>query len=62
MLACERVLSHALDGKMRDTLELCLLNNVMGGGALDGKSFAYENRLATSGDETTVRSTWFESR
>ena len=62
MMTCERILSHGLDGKFRDILELCLLNNVLGGGSLDGKAFAYQNRLATSGEDSTIRMPWFESK
>lgn len=58
-MVAERILSHGLDGKIRDVLELSLLNNVLGGGALDGRSFSYENQLATCADRTTIRKSWF---
>lgn len=60
MMTAERLLSHHLDGKVRDTMELCLYNAVLGGGSLDGKAFAYANKLATYGDETAIRNDWFE--
>ena len=60
-MTCERVLSYRLDGKLRDTLELSLHNNVLGGVSLDGMAFAYENRLATCDDESTIRKPWFDS-
>ncbi len=60
MMTAERLLSHRLDGKVRDTMELCLYNAVLGGGSLDGKAFAYANKLATYGDETAIRNDWFE--
>ena len=60
MMTCERILSHKPDGATRDIMELCLLNAVMGGGSLDGQRFAYENKLATCGEETALRNEWFE--
>ncbi|ORX35416.1 hypothetical protein BD324DRAFT_632751 [Kockovaella imperatae] len=60
MMTCERILSHEIDGATRDVMELCLLNAVLGGGSLDGTKFAYENKLATCGNETAERSDWFE--
>lgn len=60
MMTSERILSHGLDGKVRDAMELCLLNAVLGGGSLDGKAFAYANKHATYGDETAIRKEWFE--
>jgi DUF1680 family protein len=60
MMTCERLLSHQLDGGVRDTLELALLNNALGGGSLDGQQFSYANKHATWGDETAIRKDWFE--
>lgn len=60
MMTGERILSHGVDGKVRDTVELCLLNAVLGGGSLDGTAFSYANKMATWGDETAVRKDWFE--
>ncbi|KAK8861777.1 hypothetical protein IAR55_002600 [Kwoniella newhampshirensis] len=60
MMTSERILSHGLDGKVRDVMELCLLNAVLGGGSLDGKQFSYANKLATWGDEVATRKDWFE--
>ncbi|KAL4924290.1 uncharacterized protein BDV17DRAFT_295606 [Aspergillus undulatus] len=60
MMFSERILSHRLDGRYRDVLELCLYNAVLGGGSLDAKGFSYANKLATYGDESALRSEWFE--
>jgi DUF1680 family protein len=40
-------------------MELCFYNAVLGGMSADGKRFSYTNRLATSGDDTSMRSEWF---
>jgi DUF1680 family protein len=60
MMTSERLLYRNLSGKVRDTMELCLYNAVLGGGDLQGKAFSYENRLATWGDESAKRADWFE--
>ena len=60
MMTSERILSHALDGRVRDVLELCLLNAVLGGGSLQGDAFSYANKLATYGEEVATRAEWFE--
>ena len=60
MMISERILSHQLHGQIRDVLELCLYDAVLGGGSLDGKGFSYANKLATYGDESGLRSDWFE--
>jgi len=62
MMTSERLLYHNLDGKVRDTMELCLYNAVLGGGDLAGKAFSYENRLATYGEESALRADWFEGK
>ena len=59
MMTSERLLSHQLEGRVRDFMELSLYNAVIGGGSLDGKQFAYDQKLATSGDETAFRHDWF---
>ena len=60
MMTCERILSHELDGTTRDIMELCLFNAVLGGASLDGQHFSYANKLATYGDEVSLRKDWFE--
>ncbi|WRT69314.1 uncharacterized protein IL334_006298 [Kwoniella shivajii] len=60
IMTSERILSHQLDGKVRDVLELCLLNGVLGGGSLEGDAFSYANKHATWGDEVATREEWFE--
>lgn len=60
VMCSERLLAANADGKVRDVMELALLNAVLGGGSLDGKAFAYENKLATYADETAIREPWFE--
>lgn len=60
MMTSERILSYGYDGKVRDVMELCLLNAVLGGGSLNGQQFSYANKHATSGDETAIRNDWFE--
>lgn len=60
MMTSERILSHGLDGRVRDVMELCLLNAVLGGGALNGRQFSYANKQATYGDEVATRADWFE--
>lgn len=60
VMVSERLLSHRLSGKVRDVMELCLYNVVLGGGSLDGKAFSYANKHATWGDEVATRSEWFE--
>ena len=60
VMVSERLLSHQLDGKIRDVMERALMNTVLGGASLDGKTFFYDNVLATSGDETADRSEWFD--
>jgi DUF1680 family protein len=60
MMTSERLLAHKLDGKVRDTMELCLYNAVLGGGDLHGKAFSYENSLTTYGEESAKRKDWFE--
>lgn len=60
MMCSERLLHQKLDGDIRDVLELAFLNAVLGGGSLDGKAFAYANKLATCGEEVSIRNEWFE--
>lgn len=61
-MIADRLISSELNGKLRDTIELCLHNAVLGAGSLDGKQFAYANKLATCGDETAIRKDWFEGK
>ena len=60
MMTSERILSYGYDGKVRDVLELCLLNGALGGASLNGQQFSYANKHATTGDETAIRNDWFE--
>ncbi|WWD18867.1 hypothetical protein CI109_103322 [Kwoniella shandongensis] len=60
MMVSERLLSHELNAKVRNVMELCLLNNVLGGASLDGSQFYYGNQLATCGDEIAERHDWFD--
>ncbi|ORY29330.1 hypothetical protein BCR39DRAFT_559136 [Naematelia encephala] len=60
MMTSERLLSYHLEGKIRDIMELCLLNAVLGGVSLNGKQFNYANKQATSGKEVATRKDWFE--
>jgi DUF1680 family protein len=62
LMVSERLLSHKLDGRLRDIMELVFLNGVIGGGSLDGHSFNYHNDQATSGEETAIRAEWFEGK
>lgn len=59
VMTSERLLSHKLEGKVRDIMELSLYNGSLGGGALDGSAFNYENHLATFGDRNDLRQAWF---
>lgn len=64
-MTSERILSHGLNemsGLVRDTLERCLYNAVLGGGSLNGKKFSYANKHATSDGEESVRSDWFQGQ
>ncbi len=60
MMTSERILSHGLEGRVRDVMELCLMNVALGGGSLDGRKFSYVNKQASYGDEQ-VRYDWFNS-
>ena len=40
-------------------MELCFYNAVLGGMSCDGKTFAYENSLASSSGEPCKRQKWF---
>lgn len=59
-MTSERILSHGLDGHVRDVMELCMVNAVIAGGSLDGTAFSYANKHATYGDESAIRNEWFE--
>ena len=60
MMLSERLLSHELDGEVREVLETCFHNTVLGGASLDGKQFSYENKLATCANESAQRKDWFD--
>ena len=60
MMTGERLLSQRLDATVRDVVERCPYNNVIGGGSLNGKQFSYANKHATSGKEVATRAEWFE--
>lgn len=59
MMTAERILSFGMDPKARHVMELAFHNAVLGGGSLDGTSFAYANKLATWNDEVATRREWF---
>ncbi|HVO44621.1 MAG TPA: beta-L-arabinofuranosidase domain-containing protein [Aggregatilineales bacterium] len=53
-----RMLQLNLDSRYADVMERALYNGVISGVALDGRSFFYENPLASSGDHH--RQPWFD--
>ena len=60
MMLSERLLSHGLDCRLRDAMELIFFNAVLGGASLSGDAFNYSNIQATSGCESVIRPPWFE--
>jgi uncharacterized protein len=48
-----------LNAEVADVMELCFLNNVMGGMSCDGREFTYVNQLASSDEDPCQRSKWF---
>lgn len=48
-----------LDSKYADIMELCFYNSVLGGMSSDGKTFAYENALASCDASLCKRQKWF---
>lgn len=60
MMLAERLLELDLDARYADIMELCLYNNVMTAMSLNGKGFTYENQLASSHKNKSIREEWFE--
>jgi DUF1680 family protein len=54
-----RLLQARLDGQYGDIMELALYNNILSGIGLDGKSFFYDNPLASRGSHRRVRWPWW---
>jgi len=53
------ILAHPLEAEYGDVLERALYNGALAGMSLDGKTFFYDNPLATVG-KWHERSEWFE--
>ena len=60
MMLAERLLELHLNARYADIMELCLYNNVMTAMSLNGKGFTYENQLASSHKNKSIREEWFE--
>lgn len=60
MMLAERLLYMELSSQRADVMELCLYNTIMGSMSLDGKSFTYENYLASCSTHLCQREGWFE--
>src|SRR6202011_3512884 len=58
-LFAHRLLQARLDGQYGDVMELALYNNILSGISLDGKSFFYDNPLASKGSRRRVRWPWW---
>jgi hypothetical protein len=54
-----RLLQARLDGQYGDIMELALYNNILSGISLDGRSFFYDNPLASHGSHRRVRWPWW---
>jgi DUF1680 family protein len=54
-----RLLQARLDGQYGDVMELALYNNILSGISQDGKSFFYDNPLASRGSHRRVRWPWW---
>ena len=54
-----QLLQARLDGQYGDIMELALYNNILSGISLDGRSFFYDNPLASHGSHRRVRWTWW---
>jgi DUF1680 family protein len=54
-----RLLQAQLDGQYGDVMELALYNNILSGIGLDGRSFFYDNPLASRGSHRRVRWPWW---
>lgn len=57
---CARMLRLELNSEYADTMEAALYNGFLGAVGLDGRSFYYENPLATYTGHPVPRSTWFD--
>ena len=60
IMLAERLLHLDLDGHYADIMELSLYNNVMTAMSINGKEFTYDNQLASSVENKSARSDWFE--
>ncbi|HEY0789642.1 MAG TPA: beta-L-arabinofuranosidase domain-containing protein [Chthoniobacterales bacterium] len=58
-LFAHRLLQARLDGEAGDVMELALYNNILSGIGLDGRSFFYDNPMASSGSHRRVRWPWW---
>jgi len=54
-----RLLQAQLDGQYGDVMEWALYNNILSGISLDGRSFFYDNPLASSGKRHRVSWPWW---
>jgi DUF1680 family protein len=57
---CSKLLRQELRSEYADVMELALYNGFLGAIGMDGKSFYYQNPLATCTGRPKERSTWFE--
>lgn len=61
VMVAERMLSMKLDGAIADVAERALYNaSITCGMSADGRSFTYENQLASSPQDPCVRHEWFQ--
>lgn len=60
MMLAERLLYLSPESRYADVMELCLYNTVMGSMSSSGKSFTYENYLASCPGHLSRREEWFE--
>lgn len=61
VMVSERLLAMKLDSKVADVAERALFNaSVTAGMSVDGRSFTYENQLASSETDPCERHTWFQ--
>ena len=58
-LFAHRLLQTRLDSQYADIMELALYNNILSGISLDGRSFFYDNPLASKGSRRRVRWPWW---
>lgn len=59
MMFAERLLHLELDRQYADIMELSLYNNIMTAMSTDGKKFTYENQLASTEKDKSMRHDWF---